>query len=125
MSPRERVPLIAIQGIGCVLPPDAVGICGDQRSVDAVPANGRKIQDGILVEGTGLSRRDLKKMDRMAMLALFAARSAIHHAALSPDEAEECGIITGNSVGGWSFTEPQLRSLYDEGLANISPYLVS
>jgi hypothetical protein len=125
MNQRKHGAAVAIHGTGCVLARSALRT--DLRRVDqnAAIVESRKVPDSILAEGTGLSRRDLKKMDRMSMLALFAARSAISEAALSADEITDCGIFTGNAVAGWTFTEPQLRSLYYDGLSNISPYLAS
>jgi hypothetical protein len=126
MSRRKAPPVVAVLGTGSAVSPDVVSACGDQIGGRRHPVvERRELQDRALIEGTGLARRDLKKMDRMAMLAVLAARSALDEAALSVAQTADCGIITGNAVAGWSFTEPQLRSLYREGLNNISPYLAS
>ncbi|WP_050419495.1 beta-ketoacyl synthase N-terminal-like domain-containing protein [Bradyrhizobium tropiciagri] len=125
MYQRKSECVVAVHGAGSVLPAGALWTDVNRAETDANADNQRRLRDNFLAEGTGLSRRDLKKIDRMAMLALFAARSAIEEAALSEDEIAGCGILTGNAVAGWSFTEPQLRSLYQNGLSNISPYLAS
>jgi 3-oxoacyl-(acyl-carrier-protein) synthase len=74
---------------------------------------------------SGLSRREVKKVDRFSLLGLAAARAALLAAGLTQDEVGNCGIVTGNMMAGWTFTEPQLRSLHTTGLADISPYLAT
>jgi hypothetical protein len=64
-------------------------------------------------------------MDRFSLLAMAAARTALNAADLTEEQYRNCGIITGNMVGGWSFTEPQLRALHAVGLSAVSPYLAS
>jgi 3-oxoacyl-(acyl-carrier-protein) synthase len=44
---------------------------------------------------------------------------------LTEDEVTKCGIVTGNMMAGWTFTEPQLRALHTTGLTDISPYLAT
>ena len=78
-----------------------------------------------LQAASGLSYREAKKMDRFSLLAMAACRTALDNAGLSEDDFRNCGIITGNMVGGWSFTEPQLRALHAFGLSAVSPYLAS
>lgn len=74
---------------------------------------------------SALSYREAKKMDRFSLLALAASRTALNDAGLKDGDLENCGIITGNMVGGWSYTEPQLRALHNSGLSAVSPYLAS
>jgi hypothetical protein len=78
-----------------------------------------------LQAASGLSYREAKKMDRFSLLAMAACRTALDAAGLSEEDFRNCGIITGNMVGGWSFTEPQLRALHAFGLSAVSPYLAS
>lgn len=78
-----------------------------------------------LQAASGLSRREVKKVDRFSLLGLAAARAALLAAGLTQDEIAECGIVTGNMMAGWTFTEPQLRALHTTGLADISPYLAT
>lgn len=83
------------------------------------------IDQRALIAGTGLGPRDLKKMDRMAVLALFAARRAWENACWEDGDRTICGIMSGNAVAGWTFTEPELRKLYSSGVDSVSPYLAS
>lgn len=83
------------------------------------------IDHGYLVEASGLTARDIRKLDRFSLLAVVAARQCVVGAGLTLDQVRDCGIVTGNMTGGWTFTEPQLRSLHRSGLEEISPYLAS
>jgi hypothetical protein len=78
-----------------------------------------------LEAASGLSRRELKKLDRFSVLAIAAARSALAGSVLSPQEWNRCGVFTGNMVGGWTFTEGQLRNLHRAGPSEVSPYLAT
>jgi hypothetical protein len=78
-----------------------------------------------LEAASGLSRRELKKLDRFSVLAIAAARSTLASSALSAEERNRCGVFTGNMVGGWTFTESQLRNLHRAGLSEVSPYLAT
>jgi hypothetical protein len=83
------------------------------------------IDQDYLIEASGLTARDIRKLDRFSLLAVVAARQCLMGAGLTADQVRDCGIVTGNMTGGWTFTEPQLRSLYRSGLEEISPYLAS
>ena len=72
-----------------------------------------------------LGPRVTKKLDRFSLLGVAAARAALNDAGLEPDEVARCGVVTGNMMAGWTFTEPQLRSLYTGGVDSISPYLAT
>jgi hypothetical protein len=92
---------------------------------DAIRSACRTVPDEQLQAVAGLGPREVKRMDRFSLLAVSAARAALRHAALSASAVSSCGIVTGNTLGGWTFTEPQLRSLHGLGLNSISPYLAS
>lgn len=72
-----------------------------------------------------LGPRVIKKLDRFSLLGVAAARAALNDAGLDPHEVARCGVITGNMMAGWTFTEPQLRSLHVAGVDSISPYLAT
>jgi 3-oxoacyl-[acyl-carrier-protein] synthase II len=78
-----------------------------------------------LQAASGLSSREAKKVDRFSLLAVAAARAALHGAGLRPDEIARCGIVTGNMMAGWTFTETQLRALHAIGPGEVSPYLAT
>lgn len=74
-----------------------------------------------------LPRRLLKKMDRFSVMALIATEEALKDALLdlSEEDPYNIGIFTGNALGGWLYAETELRDLYVEGRAGVSPYLAS
>ncbi|MHC2295397.1 beta-ketoacyl synthase N-terminal-like domain-containing protein [Bradyrhizobium barranii] len=119
-------PLALVFGAGMVVP-NSVALVWP--SLDQPAGEGKAIYSGVdeqaLIAGTELGPRELKKMDRMAVLALFAARQAWRDAGCDDNDRAICGIISGNAVAGWTFTEPQLRKLYSSGIDDISPYLAS
>ncbi len=78
-----------------------------------------------LDNASGLGVRESKKVDRFSLLALAAARRALRDAGLKSDAVRHCGIVSGNMMAGWTFTEPQLRALHALGLGAVSPYLAT
>jgi hypothetical protein len=83
------------------------------------------LDDESLIAATRLKPRDLKRQDRFAQLAIGAARITLTAAGLSAAARETCGVIVGNMMAGWTFTEPELRKLHSDGVGSISPYLAS
>ena len=72
-----------------------------------------------------LRPREVKKVDRFSLLAITAARAAMREAGLEADAIARCGIVTGNMMCGWTFTEPQVRALHDPNSTSVSPYLAT
>ncbi len=105
--------------------PISVSPSGSSNNISNSGERRQVVSKEELQAASGLSYREAKKMDRFSLLALAAARAALDAADLNEDEYRNCGIITGNMVGGWSFTEPQLRALHTAGLSAVSPYLAS
>ncbi len=73
------------------------------------------------------SPRLLKKIDLFSHLALVAAELAMKDAdiQLKNFDLKRTGIFMGNAIGGWLFAETELRDLYNEGRAGVSPYMAS
>lgn len=73
------------------------------------------------------SPRLLKKIDLFSHLALVASELALKDAriALTDFNLHRAGIFMGNAIGGWLFAETELRDLYLEGRAGVSPYMAS
>lgn len=117
-------PLAFVFGAGMVAPNSVPAVWPDDHSGRTETAEGR-IDDRTLIAGVELGPRELKKMDRMAVLALSAARRAWLNARCEEVDRSTCGIMSGNAVAGWTFTEPQLRKLYSSGVDEVSPYLAS
>src|SRR5215208_3864042 len=72
----------------------------------------RTLSPEHLHSASQLGPRVTKKLDRFSLLGVAAARAALNDAGLDPHEVARCGIVTGNMMAGWTFTEPQLRSLH-------------
>ncbi|MFH1245437.1 MAG: beta-ketoacyl-[acyl-carrier-protein] synthase family protein [Candidatus Omnitrophota bacterium] len=73
------------------------------------------------------SPRLLKKIDLFSHLALVAAELAVKDARIDWKDfnLHRAGIFMGNAIGGWLFAETELRDLYLEGRAGVSPYMAS
>jgi hypothetical protein len=78
-----------------------------------------------LRDAAALETREARKLDRFSLLALAAARGAVNASRIGQRSLSTCGIYSGNMVGGWTFTEPQVRNLHGEGLGAVSPYLAT
>ena len=80
---------------------------------------------GDLAVASGLARREVRKLDRFSLMAVAAARQALQDAELPPVATRACGVLTGNVLAGWTFTEPQLEALWKEGPKAVNPYLAT
>lgn len=78
-----------------------------------------------LCASANITVRDARKLDRFSLLALAAAKAAIRESNLTADTLSTCGVFSGNMMGGWTFTEPQVRTLHRDGLDCVSPYLAT
>ena len=75
-----------------------------------------------------IDRKEAKRTDRFAQLAIAASVQAMRQAGLDelPDgiDAERFGVIIGSGIGGiWTFEE-QHRKLIERGPSRISPFFV-
>jgi hypothetical protein len=78
-----------------------------------------------LYTSASIGIREARKLDRFSLLALAAAKAAIRESNLTADTLSTCGVFSGNMMGGWTFTEPQVRTLHRDGLDCVSPYLAT
>ena len=76
---------------------------------------------------SNVSSRLLKKIDVFSHMGLVGADLAIQDAGLKLEEEnlDRAGIFMGNAIGGWLFAETELRDLYIEGRAGVSPFAAS
>jgi 3-oxoacyl-(acyl-carrier-protein) synthase len=88
-------------------------------------AESRCLELRQLHQAAGVEPRAARKLDRFSLLALAAAKAAVSQSKLDPRDMSGCGIYSGNMVGGWTFTEPQVRALHRDGLDAVSPYLAT
>lgn len=73
-----------------------------------------------------LPKKELRKMDRFVHLGAAAARLAIEDGKLdlTPENAEETGVIIGAGIGGMSTIEAQHTVLMQRGPEKVSPFFV-
>jgi len=73
-----------------------------------------------------LSRKDIRRMDRFAQLAVAASRQATEHASLkiNANNQDSIGIVIGSGIGGLTTLFQQTRVLLEKGPDRVSPFLV-
>jgi len=74
----------------------------------------------------GLDSRELKRVDRFAVLGLGAADEAVRHSGIdfSREDSEACGVIIGSGIGGIRTIEDGMWNLLERGPDRISPFTV-
>lgn len=72
-----------------------------------------------------IDRKEARHMDRFAQFAVAASLQAIAQAGLkiSPENAEDVGVIIGNSIGGITTLSQQFKIMLEKGPSRISPFL--
>jgi 3-oxoacyl-[acyl-carrier-protein] synthase II len=75
--------------------------------------------------GQYLDRKDARRMDRFTHLAIAATGEALADAKLpiTPDNAEDVGVIVGTGIGGIETLSQQFKVLHDKGPERLSPFL--
>lgn len=120
---------VGIAGCGIITPTidRAEGLLDLLPSAGAPPdsIHQRTLSFAQLNSASGLGPRATKKVDRFSLLGVAAARAALDNARLDAEAITQCGIVTGNMMAGWTFTEAQLRALHTQGIDSVSPYLAT
>jgi 3-oxoacyl-[acyl-carrier-protein] synthase II len=75
-----------------------------------------------------MERKEAKRMDRFAQLAMAAAQEAVRSAGLDPGpesmDRDRVGVLIGSGIGGISTFEDQARIMVEKGPKRISPFFV-
>jgi 3-oxoacyl-[acyl-carrier-protein] synthase II len=73
-----------------------------------------------------MDRKEVRRNDRFIHFALAAAGEALRSAELvvTPENAEEIGVIIGSGIGGIATFAEGLNTLRDKGPGRVSPFLV-
>jgi len=72
-----------------------------------------------------ISRKDVRRMDRFAQLAVAASIHAVKNAGLQIDSSNEddIGVIVGSGIGGLNTMFEQAKILVEKGTDRVSPFL--
>lgn len=127
---------VAITGLGAISP---MG-----HSVEAIcaPNPKKETETGKMVPLSALTRLQLienfdsapylgerlkRKLDLFSVYGLCAAQMALKDSRLTEGAIpkERIGVFVGNCLGGWGFTEPELRQLHSRGVGAMGPYVAT
>ncbi len=72
-----------------------------------------------------IGRKDARRMDRFAQLAVAAALQAVERAGLKIDSSNQAniGVLTGSGAGGLATLSENMRLLIEQGPDRVSPFL--
>jgi len=73
-----------------------------------------------------IDRKDARRMDRYTQFAVVAAGQALSDSGLqiTPDIADDVGVVVGSGIGGVSWIEDQLNVLNTRGPGRVSPFAI-
>lgn len=73
-----------------------------------------------------MERKEVRRNDRFIHFAVAATREALRSAdlAVTPENAEEIGVIIGSGIGGIEAFADGLHTMRDKGPGRVSPFLV-
>ena len=73
-----------------------------------------------------LDRKEARKMDRFAQLAVGAAQQAVDHAGLLNEgvDRERVGVLIGSGIGGIATLEREITTGLEKGPDRISPFFI-
>lgn len=76
--------------------------------------------------GNFVDLKDLKRLDRFTLFAMYAGGKAIQDSGLdfSKEDAFRCGVILGSGIGGLSEIEVQVERLLHKGPDRVSPMTI-
>jgi len=73
-----------------------------------------------------INRKDARRMDRFAQLAIAASRQAVEQARLEVNSGNQdsIGVVIGSGIGGLTTLFEQIKVLLDKGPNRVHPFLV-
>lgn len=76
--------------------------------------------------GDFISRKDIRRMDRFAQLAVAASHQALESSGIeiNASNAYSIGIIVGSGIGGLTTLYEQVKILLEKGPDRVSPFLI-
>ena len=133
---RRRV---VVTGIGIVSPVGLTrettwkNLLGGESGIDYIGSfDPEGLETTIAAEVKGfdptdyVGRKEARRMDRFAQLAVAATLEAVEHARLTvdADNAERVSVMIASGIGGIITLEEQIGVLNERGASRISPFLV-
>ncbi len=72
-----------------------------------------------------INKKDVRRMDRFAQLAVVAGTQAVKNSNITIDEAnkDEIGVFIGSGIGGLTTLFEQAKTLVEKGPDRVSPFL--
>jgi len=72
-----------------------------------------------------INRKDARRMDRFAQLAVAASRQAVEQAGLEINSSNQdsTGVIIGSGIGGLTTLFGQIKVLLEKGPDRVSPFM--
>ena len=79
-----------------------------------------------MIRGDYCDPKDLKRLDRFTLFAMYAGGKAIEDSGLdfSKEDPYRCGVILGSGIGGLSEIEVQVERLLHKGPDRVSPMTI-
>ena len=76
--------------------------------------------------GLYLERKEAKKLVKFIQFGVAASKLALEDSglAITPENADQVGVVMGSGVGGIGFMEEQARILHEKGPGRLNPFTV-
>ncbi|PVV85262.1 beta-ketoacyl-ACP synthase II [Dehalogenimonas alkenigignens] len=73
-----------------------------------------------------INKKDIRRMDRFAQLAVAAARMAVEESKLdiADGKGDDIGVIVGSGIGGLTTLFDQARVCIEKGPSKVTPFLI-
>ena len=130
---------VVVTGMGLVIP-NGIGvetawknICEGKSGIGPITrfdTNGFETKIAGEVRGFSpeqyVEKKEIKKMDLFVLYALAATQEALEDAkfVITPENAEQIGVIVGTGLGGLPTLERYHRILLEKGPSRISPFFI-
>lgn len=74
-----------------------------------------------------INRKEARRMDRFAQLAVAASQQAVKQADLTIDDSNrnEIGVLIGNGAGGLTTLQDQVINMFQNGPDRVNPFLIT
>ena len=73
-----------------------------------------------------LGKVEAKRMDRYCHFAMVAAKEALEHSGITPENIDptRCGVTVSSGIGGFATTESAKERGMDKGYDKVSPFMI-